>query len=360
MSFLFRNTFNNPSSQTESLYRNRVKNPWEEPPLAQPEQQEEKGFRDYIAELYKPGEAVTGYQQFLSQGAPREEDYERSKWAKLGSVLATGAMAYGGDPNAIEKGQQALRAPYERALNAYSTKAGVMKEAADVEHGISRNRIDQWKTGNDYEEAIRKAELDAKKYNLDVEKFGVDAANTQSLIDNRPLVPRFNDRTGNFEIVNQVSGDRNIIGDFGYSQAQKRLAEMEDFKTREETQFNYGNRLSANNSSRSRENSLALRQWDLEHPDPVNQAGMSPAALRTAANMGMAAVLNDPQFAALRDEFITFENGTYVINYPEGSDEKSGIIRGQIAAAQRLADVKAKQLSAVSGRSSGSRYQREQ
>lgn len=168
MNYQFQNLFKNAIKPPTNIgtrvpwFEQEKRDPWQdltlqrEQEIQQQEAPSNKGI-DIISALKgiqeaKNGPARTAYSDFLANGLPKEEDYERSKWAKLGAILAGGLGAYGGDSSAPQKAISALRSPYERALEAAEIRGKYLGAASDYETEQERNQIQSLKAIGDIED----------------------------------------------------------------------------------------------------------------------------------------------------------------------------------------------------------------
>jgi hypothetical protein len=227
--------FTRPNIGTSSPFRNALnskkrKDPWQdlsverEQELEEPEQ-EEDGIISALTELRNRRNPVQSeYEQFLSR-APKSEDYERSKGAKIAAAIFSGIGGYYGDENAAARNQAALDAPYERALRNFENKGKVLAARLGIENSRYKQELESVNAIREYEKEKADRDLSERKFGLDREKFGVDKSNTESLIFDRENEFLSNDITGDRERVNKRTGDRASLGQFGPSFIDKFIAD---------------------------------------------------------------------------------------------------------------------------------------
>src|SRR5688572_17098096 len=142
-----------------------------------------------------PRERMSDYERFLMQGAPRQEDHQRSKGAKIAAALLSGLGGYLGDGGATVKNtNNALMQPYERAMNEYELEGGRLKELSSIETARTNQDRLALKAIQDYE--LAKADDDRAERTL-----SNTIRNTDSLVNTRGKSVRRNELTGEDEII---------------------------------------------------------------------------------------------------------------------------------------------------------------
>lgn len=207
--------------------------------IPEPPEQEDNSFLSNLKALQSrgAGPANSQYSQFLSQGAPRREDYERSKGAKIAAALITGLGAYSGNREAGRMAQEGLDRPYNEAVEQYKMTGSNLNEQAEREDS-------HYKSALDAEEAIANLTL-KNKYELRQEarqdnqfKLGLEAEagrNNRLITSNEAIAARQREhdatmtaRAAEAERARAAEGDKNRAADLAKYTAMIKAANWRD------------------------------------------------------------------------------------------------------------------------------------
>jgi len=179
--------------------------------------------------------AINEYKKFLEDQPTRQDN----KLSKLGKILAmTAGTVEGGISKdvgrGIKTGMGIVDAPYERAKDDWSMKGGRLKEMAELEYRgltddqklevqIAKNDLEQQETYIKMLQANSTIALNSQKAKEIADKIKNSGKN---------LVK--NESTGDMEIVDSKTGERQSLGRFLETAGEKRTEEFGFFKKREE------------------------------------------------------------------------------------------------------------------------------
>lgn len=214
------NMFNSRPSETNfgnGFNFKRKKNPFRALSFEQEPMEEEQSF----AQNYPRPAEKSAYEQFL-ESAPKREDYERSKGAKIAAALLSGLSGYIGDSGAVERNQNALDRPFERAKEDYSYEGGRLKEQFGIQNARDKQDRDAAKAMQDYELAKVDHERADRLAGNTLATGATNRANTEDQMRRRPLSQRINERTGNLENINVDTGETVNLGSLAPSYDEKR------------------------------------------------------------------------------------------------------------------------------------------
>jgi len=263
--------------------------------ISQPEPEQENplyaAFRNLMAER---GQSQSAYTDMLSK-APRREDYERSKWAKIAALATAGLGAYGGDPNAAQGAIDALESPYRRAMGQYDRDLELAKHRAGAEGDDYNRRLESVKVG-----------LGAENTRIDNERLSAkenaDELYRQQMMESSGRTFYVRPIDG-MRIMVDRNGKQTEIGQDDLTAVQKlELVEAADRRisdralTAQEAAEKRARIAADAAAARTDATIKAALERDTNPPPP---APVTPAARRTAATDAARDALNTPEFADL-------------------------------------------------------------
>ena len=247
--------------------------------------------------------AMDEYRSYL-KNAPSRENY---KMGKVGNVLAAIAGGVEGTFKGPTAGVQTFSnlrdLPYERAMYDYERQGGRLRDLAELEY---------------------KTSADETKLQLDINKQIIDALQAESRIkldnarvnelQNRARTQgksfQKNEVTGQLEVVDIVTGNRQSIGQFAESLAQKGEREWKDFLKREGVQQAGRERLEGIRTANDERLTRLRKQLDIED--------VTPQENETAFDSAYKQVITEN--ANYRALFDTDDNGNLVLKQKPDED----------------------------------------
>jgi hypothetical protein len=238
-----------------------------------------RGFGDIYKSLSQigTGPVQTRYRQFLEQ-LPQREQFPPTKTQRLASILTgvSEGLARGG-PTGYTAARQVLDEPYRTALENYKVQADKLGEAARVENQSEHNKLmllwDQWRQQ-------QAAEVEKRRQQESEVHQGLWKAQTRNLLQPKPVgSPHVDTISGRVTVTVRDSSAPGGYRLLDVGQAGGGMADKLDYDIKRAVGIAKGvqpfmlQRYAAQGAE-ARKNiearkvtAIALKQWDLEHPD---------------------------------------------------------------------------------------------
>lgn len=302
------------------------------PQQSQPQMEEPDDEFSVLEKLYNaPSPALEAYKRHI-RTMPKMGDFQPSGRSRFLAALIGGAAGWGQAPGyGAQVGQNVLDRPYQQAMQQHQMEGQGLGELANIESNDFKNRIGMAKTMGDARRENTKLIQEAARNN---KLNALTDAQIQQLNDRIATSGKSiqkNVADGQLYIVDLKNGDKQPLGKFDQTPAEKRNMEVDLHQKKSNIDLGEAKNLFGYKAPIEMGNQIAAHQQNrmFDAANPIPQAGFDSTAPSqndiAFRNAVSETVLENPQWAKFVDENATSRQKGEFPNDPEYAKFKMAV-----------------------------------